>query len=346
MKIFLTGGTGFIGRPLTKRLIEYGWEVICLVRNPKSQQSQEIHGMGATLIQGDVTDLESMREMMKGSDVVIHNAGWYEFGITKKDQLKMYKINVEGTRNVLNLAVELEIPKIIHISSIVAFGRTGDIVADESYNRQYPPLTYYEETKMRAHDIATDLQKQGAPIMIICPAAVIGPGDHSNVGYLVRMYTRHVLPPILWTPNGKLAHVYVDDLTEAIANCVKYGEIGEIYLVSNGNQRHKEMVNDWKKSDGGFKKTWFWLPNSIAIFVNQVAEPIERLFGLPVVFSKEFLISAKESYQFSAAKAEQDLHMHFRSLEEAWRNTIEGERKIIQEKKQKRNTTTELPVSK
>jgi nucleoside-diphosphate-sugar epimerase len=334
MKIFLTGGTGFIGRPLTQRLLERGWEVIALVRNPESNESKEIKSLGAHLIQGNVTNKESMRAGMQGADVVIHNAGWYEFGICKQDHEKMFRINVEGTQNTLDLAVELRIPRIIHTSSILAYGRTGDIVVDESYVRQFPPLTYYEETKMKAHEIATSLQKQGAPIIITCPAGVIGPGDHSATGYLVRMYVRHCLPPILWTPNGKLAHVYVDDAAEGIARCVEYGKIGEVYLLSNGNQTHREMSEDWKKCDGGCKKTWFWLPNSIAFFLNRVAEPIERLLGFPIVFCKEFILTAKDNWQFSAAKAERELHMQFRSLEQAWCDTIEGERILARKKKE------------
>lgn len=275
MKIFLTGGTGFIGRPLTKHLVDRGWEVTALVRNPESVQSKEVQSLGAHLVKGDITDIESMRDNMQSSDVVINNAGWYEFGIRKQDHEIMFKINVEGARNTLNLAIELGLPRIIHTSSILAFGRTGEIIADESYKRQYPPLTYYEETKMKAHEIATELQKQGAAIIITCPARVIGPGDHSAIGYLVRMYVHHSLPPILWTPNGKLAHVFVDDVAEGIARCVEYGKIGEVYLLSNGNQTHREMIADWNNCEGGFKKTWFCLPNSIAIIINCVAGPFE-----------------------------------------------------------------------
>jgi nucleoside-diphosphate-sugar epimerase len=329
MKIFLTGGTGFIGRPLTQRLINRGWEVTALVRNPESIQSKEIQTLGAHLVQGDITNKESMRIPMTGVDVVIHNAGWYEFGIRKKDHEKMKNINIDGTRNTLKLAVELKVPKIIYTSSILAFGRTGDIVADETFVRQYPPITWYEESKMKAHELAVDLQKSGAPIVIVCPGSVIGAGDHSGVGCLVRMYVRKCLPPVLWTPNGRLAHVYVDDVAEGILRCVEYGRNGEAYLLSNGNQTHREMADDWKKCEGGCKNTWFWLPNSIAIFLNRIAEPFERLFGTPMVFCKEFIVSAKENWQFSAEKAERELHMQFRSLEQAWCDTIEGERELV-----------------
>jgi nucleoside-diphosphate-sugar epimerase len=78
MKIFLTGGTGFIGRPLTHSLISRGWHVVALVRQPNSPQARAIAKMGATCVPGDVTDRDSMRANMTAADLVIHNAGWYE----------------------------------------------------------------------------------------------------------------------------------------------------------------------------------------------------------------------------------------------------------------------------
>ena len=107
MKIFLTGGTGFIGGPLTHCLVARGWNVLALVRNPAGPQAQALTGMGVQCVAGDVTDRESMRADMKGADIVVHNAGWYEFGVTEKGRKLMHAINVIGTENVLSLALEL-----------------------------------------------------------------------------------------------------------------------------------------------------------------------------------------------------------------------------------------------
>ena len=100
MKVFITGGTGFIGTPLTKALLKRGHEVTLLSRSGKSVE-------GVKIAKGDVTERESMREGMAGADIVYHNAGWYEVGVSKSAQQKMQAINVEGTKNVLSLAKEL-----------------------------------------------------------------------------------------------------------------------------------------------------------------------------------------------------------------------------------------------
>src|SRR5215216_2186067 len=104
MKVFLTGGTGFIGQPLTKALLARGWDVIVLVRKLDSPEARALTRMGAQCVRGDVIDRESMRFGMTGADVVIHNAGWFELGIPNGAQSIMHSINVTGTDNVLSLA--------------------------------------------------------------------------------------------------------------------------------------------------------------------------------------------------------------------------------------------------
>jgi len=92
--------------------------------------------------------------------------------------------------------------------------------------------------------------------------------------------------------------------------------------------KHRDMFNFWKQTPGGFKVTLFWMPNLLAMLCNRVAEPIERLLGLPIVFCREFALAAFAKWQFSAAKSERDLGMHYRSLDQAWLDTLEGERTI------------------
>jgi len=328
MKVFLTGGTGFIGQQLVRTLVQHGWGVIALIRNAESIEAKAIQTMGGELVHGDITDRESMRQSMMKADVLIHNAGWYEFGISKTAQDRMQIINVQGTKNTLGLAIELGISKIVYVSSMLAYGDTGDTVADETFQRIAPPKSYYEQTKTEAHEYALQLQKDGAPVVIACPVAVIGPGDHSGLGYLVRMYVRGWFPPILFGANGWRAHVHVDDAAEGIARCVERGKAGESYILSNGIMQHRDMFNLWKQTSGGMKLTLFYMPDSLGLLFNIIAEPIERLFGLPIVFCREFAVAVFASWKFSAAKAERELGIHFRSVEQAFLDTLKAERTI------------------
>src|SRR5919201_1365119 len=135
MKVFLTGGTGFIGQPLTKSLLARGWNVVALVRKPDSPPARALTRMGAQCIAGDVTDRESMRAGMTGADIVVHNAGWYEVGVHKSARALMHTINVTGTENVLSLAQELGIPRTVYVSSGAYYGDTGLQARDETFQR-------------------------------------------------------------------------------------------------------------------------------------------------------------------------------------------------------------------
>ena len=112
MKVFLTGGTGFIGRRLVQTLVQRGWEVTALVRNPESIGAKAIQTMDVKLIRGDIIDQESLRQTMKKVDALIHN----------------------------------------YVSPMFFFGDTGNVTADETFQRIAHPKTFYEQTKIEAHE--------------------------------------------------------------------------------------------------------------------------------------------------------------------------------------------------
>ncbi|HLF01451.1 MAG TPA: NAD-dependent epimerase/dehydratase family protein, partial [Anaerolineales bacterium] len=241
MKAFLTGGTGFIGAPLTRQLVARGWPVTVLSRSGASPHP------AAKGVKGDVADKESLRAAMivAEAEVVIHNAGWYEIGIPKSKHDLMTAINVKGAENVLALAAELKIPKVIHISTTNALGDTGGVIVDETFERRAPILTHYERTKTEAHAIARRYQAEGLPLIIVCPAQVIGPGDHSAFGWFARLYVRGLLPPVVWGPDSRFTYGHVDDVAEGIALAAEKGRAGETYFLGDGVLSNRELVQVW-----------------------------------------------------------------------------------------------------
>ena len=231
MRVFLTGGTGFIGQALARVIRNRGWQLNALVRRPEGAPALHLASLGATLIAGDVTQRESMRAAMARADLVIHNAGVYEFGADAALRRRMQAANVDGTENTLGLALELGKARSIYVSTALATGSTGVEPRDETFVRQVPCLTAYEQSKTDAHEVALRMRKGGLPLIIVCPNQVVGPNDHSVFGYMLRMYLLYLLPPLACNPDGMLSPVHVQALAEGVALAAEKGRIGENYLL-------------------------------------------------------------------------------------------------------------------
>ncbi|WP_345324095.1 NAD-dependent epimerase/dehydratase family protein [Candidatus Villigracilis proximus] len=209
MKYFITGATGFIGGRLAHQLREAGHDVIAVVRNPA--KAQDLAQLGVTLYQGDVTEKESMRKPMTGVDGVFHVAGWYKVGVRDKSQA--VAINVEGTRNVLELMKELNIPKGVYTSTLAVNSDTHGVEADENYHFTGKHISVYDQTKAGAHDVAVQMIKEGLPLVIVQPGLVYGPGDTSSVRTSLIQYLTKQLPVMPKQTAFSWAHV--DDIAHA-----------------------------------------------------------------------------------------------------------------------------------
>lgn len=328
MRVFLTGGTGFIGRPLTAQLLARGWDVTVLVRRPDSAEARELAAQGARLARGNVTDAGSMAEAMRGAEIVIHNAGWYEIGVSAAAREQMRQINVEGTRATLGTAVALGVPRVVYTSSVVAYGDTGGALADETFVRRAPYASYYEQTKTEAHAIALGLAARGAPIITVCPSQVIGPGDHSAWGELQRLWVRGIFPGIAWGRDYIHANTYVDDIAAGIALAAERGRVGETYLLAGESLTVGEVFALWQRSPGGVAP-FVWLPAPAARLVNTPAELLLRAMGKTAFISREAVSAISVNFRFSGAKAVRELGWSFRPQAQLWAETLAAERAAL-----------------
>ena len=241
MKAFVTGGPGFIGRQVVKKLLARGYEVVALARSDAAAIT--LSTLGATPINGDITNKASMRAAMTGCDVVFHIAGWYKIG--SRDWMDAETVNVSGTRNVLSLAYELGIPKIIYTSSVAVFGDTGGELVDESYESSGPFLSEYNRTNWLAHyKVAVPLQQRGAPIIIVLPGGVYGPGDTSIIAETMRRFCKGQLP-VVPGADTMFTYAHVEDIAEGHILAAEKGKIGESYILAGPALPLGEMVHYW-----------------------------------------------------------------------------------------------------
>lgn len=318
MKAFVTGGTGFIGRQVIRQLVRRGYQVHALARSDRG--ATLLRDIGATVFPGDITDRESMREGMRGCDIVFHIAAVYEFSPAALAQAEV--VNVGGTRNVLELAVELEIPKIIYTSTLAVFGDTQGELPDETYYTEGPFPTEYDRTKWKAHyEVAVPLIEQGAPIIIVMPGAVYGPGDTSWLANLMRLFYRGLLPA-LPGPESVLTYAHVEDIAEGHILAAEKGRVGESYILAGPAVPLGEMVEFWSQLTGKPGPS-FRVPARVARGLAPVAGRVQPVLSLPDMFSGAIIGTLGATYAGRSDKARAELGWRPRPLQAGMKETFE-----------------------
>jgi len=227
MKFFITGATGFVTGNVARRLIARGDAVRALVREPDRARGLA----GAELMSGDLGNKDALRLGSEGVDAVIHGAAMYEIGLGARQRAAMLEANVRGTAHVLSTAKAAGVSRVVYISTIAVFGNTHGQVVDETFRRTDQEYTsYYEETKVKAHEIADGFVADGLPIVIVQPGQVYGPGDHSGFGRLLTAFARGRLP-VLPFPDLGFNLTFVDDVAAGIALALDRGAPGRSYVM-------------------------------------------------------------------------------------------------------------------
>lgn len=318
MKAFVTGGTGFIGSHLIDRLLERGDQVTALVRSEKDAEA--MRAQGVTPVLGDIRDRESMRAGMAGSDVVFHTAAWYKIGA--KDWQAAEEINVQGTRNVVSLAQALGVPRIVYTSTVAIYGNTRGQVLDETSPAPEGPFdTEYDRTKWRAHFMAAvPLIEQGAPVIIVQPGAVYGPGDRSSLAEMMEWFYRGWFP-IFPAPEMALQFAYIDDIVEGHILAAERGQPGESYILAGPPATMRQMVALWAKITGR-PAPLLYAPPALVKRSAPLLGLLGRFFDLPTLLSAESARISGSTYLASAEKARRALGWNPRPIEEGMRQTF------------------------
>ena len=301
------------------KLRERGDDVVALVRNP--DRAGELRRIGCDLVEGDLTDVDAIRRGVEGCDAAIHGAAIYKVGIPKSEREQMYEANVRGTERVLDAAIQAGVPRILYVSTINVFGNTGGEVVDETYERPTDGfLSYYDETKYEAHQVALDRVRKGAPIVIVQPGGVYGPGDHSEVGNMIDQFRSGKLPLVPF-PDLGLNLVHVDDVAEGCLLALERGEIGESYVLGGEISTMKGLLEKVAGIEGKKPPTRA-LPTVLIKAVAPAGPLVGRLMGLPPNVRQ--LISASEDVTYWARddKARERLGYSPRDLDSGLRQTL------------------------
>lgn len=339
MKAFVTGGAGFVGQHVVRKLVERGYEVTSLARSPEG--AARLEALGSRVVAGDIVRVSSMREGMAGSDVVFHLAADYAIGAVDRDQME--RVNVGGTRKVLRLAAELNVPRVIYVSTVNVFGDTKGKYVDENYYNDGPFPTEYDRTKWLAHyKVALPMMEKGAPITIAMPGPAFGPGDQSMIADAMRMFYRGF--PIVPGPDTVLTFTHVEDVAEGLILTYEKGRAGESYILTGPAVPLGEIVDFWAHLTGKSAPS-LRIPSSLVRASAPLADLAGPFTDINSVFSKEGAQLVGATYMTRSDKAREELGWGTRPLQLGMLETFEWIAATEEERKSELGSQREKQIA-
>lgn len=237
--VLVTGGTGFLGSYIIKQLVEKGYNVRAIRRGSKipfwieKEIIDKVHW-----VEGDVLDVIALQDVMEGVNTVIHCAAVVSFD--KKDRKQMYQVNVEGTANVVNMALEKGVRRMVHISSVAALGRTtnGDHVTEEKKWEESKTNTHYAISKFKAELHVWRGMSEGLEAVILNPATILGYGDwHSSSCAIFRQ----MHDGFKWYTSGINGFVDVEDVARVAILLMESNLCEQRYIACGDNWTFKKL---------------------------------------------------------------------------------------------------------
>jgi dihydroflavonol-4-reductase len=323
MKVFVTGGTGFIGSHVVQRLAAGGHEVTCLVRPGRSPEA--IERQGARVMRGDLGDPDSLRRGMAGAEGVIHLAAAYEFWVPERSVYR--KTNVEGVRHVMECALERRVAKVVMVSTFGVWGHPTPEPIDERTPFGAERTSEYFQTKYEGEQLAWELARsRGLPLVVVYPGAVLGAGDPKASGAYLGLLAHHRMPATLFE-EAPFPFVHVDDAAEVVVRALeKPGNLGERYLAV-GEVRTWGEMNALVSELSGVPSPRLHLPGAMAMAGAAFLTGLSKLTHRPppLGMSLDQMRVMKAGGRADGGKAARELGIAYTPVREAVREFLAGE---------------------
>ena len=320
MKIFVTGGTGFIGTHLVRRLAVTDHQVTCMIR--KSSNTTVLEQLHVNLVVGDNTNPDSLRPAINGHDCVINLANVYSFW--EPDPRVYQSVNVDGTRNVMECALEAGVSRVVHISTCGIYGTPEDVPFTEDSEVGPVRFSEYFRTKYEGDQIAWDLYRnRQLPLVMVYPVGVLGPGDPKATGQYIRRILQRRLPARV-LEDSIFTFVHVKDVAEIIYQAaMKANNVGEKYLAGKFQHTFGE-INRMVSEISGVRLPPFRLPDFSVVpnawLLTKVADIIKRppIWGMAI----DQIRVMKEGVRADGSKAERELAIEYTPIRDAVEEAI------------------------
>ena len=320
MKIFLTGATGFVGHHVARALTAEGAELRMLVR--KSSNLAHLEGIPGDTYLGDLAEPEALRAVLGGCDAVVHVAADYRLWI--RDPQAMYRVNVEGTRDLLRLAREAGVPRVVYTSSVATmrFRRDGLIINEDTPVELADMVGHYKRSKFLAEQQAIAAAEDGQQVIILNPTTPIGPNDAkpTPTGRIFVDFLNGKFPAYMDTG---LNLVDVAEVARAHVAALSKGQPGHRYILGGENLSLKQIL-DKMSAITGIPSPTVKIPFAVAATYAFFEQWITgRIRGRePRATLEEVRMGRKKMYA-SSAHAQQELGFRIMPVYPAMRAAIE-----------------------
>ncbi len=313
----VTGATGLVGFNIARALLERGAAVRCLARSPDA--AREVLPTEVEIVRGDLLDGSSLRAAVRGCSAVYHAAGLPEQWLI--DRGVYQRLNVDGTRRMIEAALEHQVEKFVFTSTVDVFSGAAGRDFDESIIDPEPKGTAYERSKQDADRLVAQAIDRGLPAVFIHPSAVYGPGPATSRGlnhFFADLRDRKI--PLL-LPGG-LPVVYAPDVGEGHVLAAEKAEVGGRFIVSDAYLTLEDMARG-VAGVVGLEKIPRVLPLWVGKLVSEVGERVSKLTKKPPLIPRGQLHLLQWGAFPVAARAKDELGWQMTPFEEGVRKTME-----------------------
>ncbi|HET7061098.1 MAG TPA: hopanoid-associated sugar epimerase [Nitrosospira sp.] len=317
MKSLVTGGNGFVGSAVARRLLDAGYEVRCLVR-PGSDR-RNLHSLPIEIVEGDLRSVPSLKRAVAGCDNLFHVAADYRLWVPNPGT--MYDINVKGTEALILAAAEAGMKRMIYTSSVATLGPSRDgVPANENTPSTLESMTgHYKRSKFMAEQVVQHITREHKlSIVIVNPSTPVGPRDvrPTPTGRIVVETLLGRMPAYV---NTGLNVAHTDDIAHGHFLAYKHGKPGERYILGGENMTLLQILRTIDEIQGR-RRTRFNLPANLVLPAAWLMEKIAAVTHVEPAATVDGVRMAKKMMFYSSDKAVRELGYRFRPAAEALRD--------------------------
>ena len=321
MKVFITGGTGFIGAHLINALLAKGDEVHTLARSP--EKAKAIEKPGVKIFKGDILNTESILKAMEGCQQVYHLAG--NASIYEKDPSRYFTINVDGTKNMMDAALKLGVKKMVFTSSAGVIGPSVGGVVTEEKVREIDFFNEYENSKAEAEVLVRSyVSEKNLDAVIVLPTRVYGHylfGEPASVSLLIKKYIAGNWKIIPGDGTKVGNYVHVDNVVEGHILAMEKGKQGESYILGGVNHSYNEFF-EILKDVSGLDYNLFKTPIAAQMIFARLNKFFSLLIGKKPDLTTKWVRRGNYHWEVDPSKSVEKLGVKIISLKEGLEKTI------------------------